>query len=194
MLDVDKTINDYVNELSGLYLRYSDDFLVALPNVCENKAKIHCDWLLNFINSTPGLELHSEKTNSYNYENKNIIDSKLKSDSCLDYLGFVFDGQKVKIRPKAISKYHYRLYKKSRAIGMMGHRTKYGKTISYKNIYDVYSTTKTNLTNEKHSNFIDYIKRADQTLSLNDPESQSIKNNHKAKVRKAINRAKEKYS
>ena len=37
--------------------------------------------------------------------------------SSINYLGFLFDGKNIKIRPRAITKYYYRMRRKARTIG-----------------------------------------------------------------------------
>jgi hypothetical protein len=49
MLDVDKKINDYINSKNGLYMRYSDDFIVVLPTAEKNNFQLEFDYLLEWV-------------------------------------------------------------------------------------------------------------------------------------------------
>lgn len=54
----------------------------------------------------------------------------------LSYLGFTFNGSEITIRDKTISKYYYRLYRKTKATVR---QIKNGKRVSCKKIYLKYS-------------------------------------------------------
>ncbi|MGN1433499.1 MAG: hypothetical protein ACI4XI_07335, partial [Ruminococcus sp.] len=55
------------------------------------------------------------------------------------FLGFSFDGSKITIRSKTISKYYYRMYSKAKTITKNKGYTKNGKKISKENLYKRYS-------------------------------------------------------
>mgnify|MGYP002508161716 CR=1 FL=1 len=38
MLEIDKSIHDFVTAYGGLYMRYSDDFIIVLPHIEEAAA------------------------------------------------------------------------------------------------------------------------------------------------------------
>lgn len=144
MLVFDKKIHDYIEDVDGLYMRYSDDFIIVLP--IENKIgfKEEFNFIQEIINSIPHLKLQSEKTQIYKYSNGlivscNELNNVPNGKDCINYLGFTFDGSKVTIRDKTISKYYYRMYRKLKTITKSDGISKYGNRISNKNIYEKYS-------------------------------------------------------
>ena len=64
MMDVDRKIKSVVSDLSGIYMRYSDDFIIVLP-VDESTAKNAIESINKVIQDTPGLELEPKKTQIY---------------------------------------------------------------------------------------------------------------------------------
>ena len=181
MLQADKDINEYVAINNGKYMRYSDDFLVILPYESESKIHEHKNWVLSYFQEMNGLvEINEKKTFIHIYNNGTIATFPKNTTSSLDYLGFVFDGLNVKLRPKTISKYHYRMRRKARHIGRRNWVSPQGKIISAKNLYKIYSS------NGEQQTFIDYAKRAKDTLKLNDPEANAVIKHHKRKIAHAI--------
>lgn len=179
MIEFDNQIKTYVTNYNGKYLRYSDDFLIIIPITNLQEVKTHQDNILNQIEKhDTKIELQKEKTFSYIFQDESIYGGNNNIKSHLDYLGFIFDGKTIKIRPKAITKYYYRMRRKAKTIGINNWETKKGHRISAKNLYKVYSKGK--------GTFLDYIKRADNSLHLTDNESQALLKRHKHKIRMAI--------
>lgn len=142
MIQFDKKINEFVSNLNGLYLRYSDDFIIILPQHNEiNFEEIH-KFLNDVVKETDGLSLQPDKTQLYSYKNNEILNITKPNDvynDHIDYLGFVFDGKEVTLRPKTVSKYYYRMYKKLNHIVKSKGVTKYKRKISYENLYKTYT-------------------------------------------------------
>jgi len=181
MLQADKDINDYVEENNGLYMRYSDDFLIVIPYEDEESTNKHKEWVLSYFQKMNGLvELHPDKTSVLVYRKDTLLSFPENSNANLDYLGFVFDGIHIKIRPKAITKYYYRMRRKARHIGSSNWISPKGKHITAKNLYRTYSS------NDKQQTFIDYAKRAKVTLNLNDHELNTLIKQNKHKISMAI--------
>lgn len=102
MLDFDRTIAAWVEERRGLYRRYCDDILVAVPSTCM-------DDVAAFVMAqivTLGLEIQPDKTTSHHFEDAN---GQVRLDEPLSYLGLVFDGPRVLLRTVAISRYYAKL-------------------------------------------------------------------------------------
>ena len=138
MLDVDKIINDFVSGYNGLYMRYSDDFIIALPHMGEGMAVNILTRVRELFNSSgfPGLELQPGKTQYYHfYENhiencgKVIHEDADCTNRYLNFLGFTFDGINVSVRAKTVSKYYQRMGRKAKSIVKSDGYTKLG--ISY---------------------------------------------------------------
>lgn len=170
MLDIDKQINNYVSSLNGLYMRYSDDFIVVIPK--SSLARTVFDNVKNIIKTAPRLELQPEKTQYFMFDNKEIIncgkefdDSSDCSNRFVNFLGFSFDGNKVVIRAKTTTKYYYRMYSKAKTIAKSGGYSCKGKRISKKNLYKGYSIRGAFC---KRGNFISYVERSKGVFGKNE--------------------------
>lgn len=142
MLDFDKQMNDYIVENHGLYMRYSDDFIIILPKYNLATFKDQFKYVFSVIQSVPRVQLEPEKTQIFEYTNgiikscnEDILEDVSNGKDFMNYLGFTFDGQNVYLRAKTISKYYYRLYRKLKTVVKSKGITKRGKRISCKNIY-----------------------------------------------------------
>jgi len=119
MLDFDKNINNFITSKAGLYRRYSDDFIIAIPQCNMKELREAWNYINKVINSVKRLELQPNKTRLFEYNHSqikncnNLLFEKIpNSKDIIDYLGFSFDGKVVTIRDKTISKYYYRMYRK----------------------------------------------------------------------------------
>ena len=140
----------------------------------------HVTQIFSQADKIDGLDLQQEKTKVYVYDNGSITKVASNSPSSIDYLGFVFDGTNIKLRPKAITKYYYRMHRKARSIGRNNWQSQKGKHISAKNLYSIYAS------NDKQQTFIDYAKKAQQKLKINDRETEAVIKHHKRKIAHAI--------
>ena len=185
MLDVDKQINDAVRKLGGMYIRYSDDFMIILPDIPEIDAAKELKRFSEMLEQTPGLKLEPNKTQYFHYGNGGLIncgkifhENADDSNLMINFLGFSFDGCKVRIRSRTISKYYYRMYRKARNIVKMGGYTPGGKRISCKNLYLAYSE-------KGSSNFLTYVDRAAAEYGSSEPIKKDTRR-HMQKIRKAL--------
>ena len=182
MLDFDKAITDFIKLQQGLYMRYSDDFILVFSNI-----KV-VDFVFNEINKIPDLEIANEKTQLYFFsENKikkcndliNLNDTSGKND--VNYLGFCFDGKKITFRDRTISKYYRKLYGKTKTIVRNNGMTKTGKRISKKNLYLKYSIKgKSN----NRGNFITYVEKSKEIFGK-DVFIENIISKHMGKIKRA---------
>ena len=181
MMRFDRTIQEYVSRHSGIYRRYSDDFLIAIPICGEDEAKRHIGHIFSCIHEMDGLiELQREKTSLYLFEQGQIRAYPSKDPAFIDYLGFWFDGENIRIRPRSITKYYYRMRRKARTIGRSSGMSLYGRHIISRNLYQIYSHSNKNRT------FIDYAKTARQMMNLHDPETDAVIKRHKQKIAQAV--------
>ena len=205
MIDTDKTINSEVAARGGLYMRYSDDFVIILPKISEKNAILTLRKIVTNINNTPGLKLQDEKTQFFKYENGTLENCGNRfhvaadcSKKTLDFLGFSFDGQSVSIRAKTTTKYYYKMNRKAKTIRKNGGITHRGNKISAKVLYDRYSIRgaypdKSNADSPKldskkkynSGNFITYVLRAKKEYGKGNLNEKIIKR-HMQKIRKAI--------
>lgn len=189
MLDVDKQITRYVSQFEGMYMRYSDDFIVVIPNADKEKSNEAFSWIRNVINSVPGLTLQTEKTQFFSYDGTVLCNcGKLFSDTAdcghrfINFLGFTFDGSKISIRSKTVSKYYYRMRRKAKTIRKLNSGDGKDGHVSCQNLYRLYSERGSY--GEK-GNFLSYVRRAQRSYGGNELITRDTKR-HMQKIRKAL--------
>lgn len=189
MLEFDKKVNEYVTERQGLYMRYSDDFIVILPRKNINEFRDDYCFIKSVIMLVPRLRLEPEKTQIFKYDggslkncNEDILDNVENGKNVINYLGFSFDGKVVSLRDKTVSKYYYRLYRKLKTIVKRKGVTKKGKQISCANVYLKYSIKGENSDN---GNFITYVKRAERIFE-DERAIGNVRRKHMQKIRKRL--------
>ena len=176
MIKFDKDIKRYVICKGGIYMRYSDDFIIVLPYERDAEIADFTSYIFSYVESMKGLiDLQKEKTSCYTYKDEVIYEGD--QPSSINYLGFLFDGKSIRIRPRAITKYYYR---KAHAIGRSNWISSKGRRISAKELYSIYSR------NDEKQTFIDYARKAKGILKLNDQEANALIKHHKRKIAMAI--------
>lgn len=195
MLEFDKKISNYVSKRNGYYFRYSDDFIIMLP--IEKEAEIYDikNDVFSIRSTIPRLLLKQEKTHLYMYEKKQIIAYPEKEISQIKYLGFIFDGEGIKIRPKTITKYYYRMQRKAYNYGKnyreKSNDDKNGVIKPARKLYAIYGKNKKNKKDKNNKQtFIDYAQKATRVLRLNDNETKAIIKFYKQKIALAIKKGK----
>lgn len=179
MIKFDKDIKRYVTSKGGIYMRYSDDFIIVLPYERDAEIADFTSYIFSYVESMKGLiDLQKEKTSCYTYKDEVIYEGD--QPSSINYLGFLFDGKNIRIRPRAITKYYYRMRRKAHTIGRSNWISSKGRYISAKELYSIYSR------NDEKQTFIDYAKKAKGILKLNDQEADALIKHHKHKIAMAI--------
>lgn len=162
MIKFDKMINDLITTNNGMYRRYSDDIIIVIPDL--SKAYEIYNKVMNIISVIPRLELSPEKTKCFIKRNNCIhrVDLKtkkvIKNNTIIDYLGFSYDGECVKIREKTIAKYYRKMYSRIKTINKWTIKT--GKNIGRRKMYKQYSYLGKNTKDVKKGNFLSYADRA----------------------------------
>ena len=179
MIKFDKDIKRYVTSKGGIYMRYSDDFIIVLPYERDAEIADFTSYIFSYVESMKGLiDLQKEKTSCYTYKDEVIYEGD--QPSSINYLGFLFDGKNIRIRPRAITKYYYRMRRKAHTIGRSNWTSSKGRRISAKELYSIYSR------NDEKQTFIDYARKAKGILKLNDQEANVLIKHHKRKIAMAI--------
>lgn len=115
MLDFDEKVHFEVksNSKNAYYQRYSDDLII----ICDQQdEKYFYDLIRKEIEEDANLDIQPKKTNIYRYELTNnseftggIVKNRIISpDKQLEYLGFMYDGSKIRVKAAGFSKF-YRL-------------------------------------------------------------------------------------
>jgi len=84
-----------------VYRRYSDDILLLVPSGAETAANA----FLPNLAASMGLTINSAKTEVSRFSGSNPI----TVDRPLTYLGFTFDGERVSLRARTLSRYYRRM-------------------------------------------------------------------------------------
>ena len=185
MMDVDRKIKDITDQCAGLYMRYSDDFMVVLP-LDEAAARTAIFSINQIIESTPGLTLEPQKTQIYKTDLpyiKNIGETFLEnadgSKRVINFLGFTFDGTTTTLRAKTVSKYYYRMYRKAHTIAENPDQK--GKD----HLYERYSERGARPSGKDSGNFFTYVQRAERIFGDTEEIRKPVKR-HMAKIKRAL--------
>ncbi len=204
MLEADKKINEVVMTCNGMYMRYSDDFIVIIPGTNIDTAKNVIGAVKTILSQTKNLILEPAKTQYFCCTPGKLTSCgelfDTKEDhpkTVLSFLGFSFDGSKASIRAKTIGKYYYRMYRKAKHIAACNGYTPQGKHISCKQLYEKYSergmkpqSSSTQMQSHRPSgNFLSYVDRSTQIFGKDDNITRDTKR-HMSKIRKALKKSK----
>ena len=189
MLEVDKLINDMITAHGGMYMRYSDDFIVVLPDNDGCDALGVFEQIRVYLRCAPRLTLEPNKTQYFHYSEGVLVNCGKSfhanaddSNRYINFLGFTFDGKKVSIRMKTVSKFYYRMYRKAKSIAKSGGYTSSGKHISCENLYRRYSERGAT---GKKGNFLTYVARAEKEFGSEEAITRDTKR-HMQKIRMAL--------
>ena len=190
LLDFDKKINNFITSQGGFYRRYCDDFIVVLPNNGSDRFLFQKNEVQSIISAIPRLILQPQKAKAYHYSSGHVINytNKVfpeceKGNDIINYLGFSFDGSKISIRQKTISKYYRRMYRKADTIVSHNGISQEGKRIPRTNIYKSYSKygktvrkSTDSFSSSKHKgNFLSYVERSEKIFGPNESISRDTK-------------------
>ena len=125
MIKWDLLLKEWVDSKNGFYQRYSDDFIIVIPKIECSKGNLEA-FINNQVKSIPKLVLQPEKQKWFEVRPDEIINfEKILSENInivksektrINYLGFSFDGDKVSIRDKTISRYYGKMNEAIRSI------------------------------------------------------------------------------
>jgi hypothetical protein len=183
MIEFDKNVSTYINNISGIYRRYSDDIVI----VCDrSKYKDAIKYIINQIEKTCKLTIQKEKTEIKFFSKNRRGDVHCKdengNDSTMQYLGVISDGKVENLRASTISRYVRRItnaVKKESRLSKKNQR-KFAKRKIYKK------------TIHNKNGFRSYAKNAIQILQSKNLKKQMGTNNLVKIVRKRIKKEKTK--
>lgn len=198
MLSCDKQLYKLITSNNGLYMRYSDDFIIIIPYDNNEQFKYLYEKIMIILKRVTNLQLEQTKTKIFHYHNNTvenvshiILNDSEKKKQLIEFLGFSFDGKTIRIRDKTISKYYNKLHRKIKTIiYQYGNQTPPRKIYS-KNLYEKYTYkgskayTRKNKTDESKGNFIDYVIRAQNKFGSKTVGI--ILRRHMQKIRKKLN-------
>ena len=98
MLDYDSMMKAYVESVGGHYFRYCDDILLIVPPGLKAAAE---SLAVSEITKL-GLNINSKKTDKVDFV---LTANGLRASKPLQYLGFLFDGQRILLRSASLARY-----------------------------------------------------------------------------------------
>jgi hypothetical protein len=109
MFRFDQAMAAEAARLGGTYRRYSDDILLICPPA-------DADGLMSFLSNAlvqhcGGLTLNEEKTSRINFTGTRLA----ANTRHLQYLGFLFNGERAVLRPSTVSRYYGRMRRAARS-------------------------------------------------------------------------------
>ena len=117
MLDFDEHIYLKTSSKKSFYSRYSDDIII----VCDRRDELFFyNLIIEEIETQAKLDIQPSKTNVFRYELNSenrfkgglFVNDTINPNKQLEYLGFMYDGAKVRVKTVAFSKF-YRKMKRS---------------------------------------------------------------------------------
>lgn len=212
MMDFDKNIHEYIQANDGFYMRYCDDFIIILPGTGKDYFLQKYTAVKSYIEEVPRLILEVSKTQIYEYRNQSIVncnvyitdEKEARVKNRMDYLGLSFDGKKISIRDRTLSKYYYRMYRKVKSARHWSFKKKRVQTKSLYNLYSVHRnkdqlslTGYKGNTKDQHKrdrgNFLTYVQRAEKEFGKSESVNQGTYR-HMTKIKRAVDKWKTYFS
>ncbi|OUL07536.1 RNA-dependent DNA polymerase [Sedimentibacter sp. SX930] len=189
-LSFDIELNEIANNYSGLYRRYSDDFILVIPKseIANDLDMRGIEGYIRDLAKKNKIVIQENKTGLYLYKNQEVINIDNPKIRRLDYLGFIFDGKTVRMRGKSPYKF-YRKAKQMIGYSQARKRTRQLPKLPYrKRIYSLYTDLGTKST--EFGNFISYAKRAQKKFDEISPNTTNLMmtqiKNRKKKIEKMM--------
>lgn len=186
MLECDRAISSHVFTAGGFYMRYSDDFCIVFPGSTQEDANQFFGEILDILTTVPRLTLQPDKTQYFYVHNECVENVGIKFNSSancknrfINFLGFTFDGSRVFIRDKTISKYYYRMRRKAHTVVR---QRQSGKHIPAHRLYALYSIKGAN---KWPGNFLSYVQRCQNVFGVDEPLNRPIKV-HMSKIKQVL--------
>lgn len=110
MMDFDKAVLSKVRSIDGEYYRYCDDMILIIDEKYADEIK---EFVIGEIGSLK-LKINDKKTQNIIFKNGLIQKNNnpnFNYPHLLQYLGILYDGEKVFLRETGLSKFHYKLRK-----------------------------------------------------------------------------------
>ncbi|RTL69972.1 MAG: hypothetical protein EKK41_13225 [Hyphomicrobiales bacterium] len=159
MLDFDAAVHAYVSKWGGSYRRYSDDIMV----ICAPSFRLQ---VVNFVRKEiaklgGAVTLSEEKTEISTFERKG---GSVTCDRPATYLGFTFDGTRVSLRGRTLSRYYRRMSYATRHAAASA-RAKGSAIVFKRKLFRDFSHLGSD-------NFYSYARRAAKTFDNKSPTKQ----------------------
>ncbi|AUX25172.1 hypothetical protein SOCEGT47_057160 [Sorangium cellulosum] len=159
LLELDEELNKVVSGVDGFYRRYCDDILI----VCPPCHKLSVERKLGDLLDAHKLKLNRDKSEDIVF----TVSSRLValhptrgSHFPMQYLGFSFDGEHVRIRPSSISRFYRKMRKRVWRSRLSAARHVSNKKVFRGVLYERY-------THLGGKNFVSYAYRSARSMNDN---------------------------
>lgn len=203
MIQFDEKIFALVRSYHGIYRRYSDDFIIAIPEkyITEEQYQqmIHqLQGIFNQRNTNTGkylVKLSPEKTKKYRVSANLIICNEKKEHGIISFLGFSYDGKRVYIKDSSVRRYYSHAYSKAdhvvkQNVQLSQLKKNRRKTTNLYTLYSISGLYRNSSKSNRGSNFPVYSKRAHFIFQKNfKSENQTglVAQRHMRQLRKRLN-------
>jgi len=176
MLDFDIEMHSAASIRSASYRRYSDDILLICKPDDASFIESHLIGML--AAKTHTLELNVKKSEKSEFRSVSV--AKQRVDKPLTYLGFTFDGAKVSLRGRTLSRYYRRMTYATRHTAVAASKNATSKKPYKRSLYKQFSHL-------GKASFYAYAKRASHIMNDGTPIRQ-LRRHFKILNRKLCNR------
>lgn len=160
MIGFDEAAAAYFESIGAYFRRYSDDIIVVCDCLQEAAVMSFVEAKIHALGSA--IEISKEKTEIAHFDSD--LSGKITCDRPLTYLGFTFDGSRILLRDRTLSRYYRRMTYAGRRAANAAKRL--GSKVVYKR------KLISQFTHLGPSNFYTYAKRASVKFMDNSPKRQ----------------------
>lgn len=128
MMDFDLEMKTLADEVGGYYRRYSDDILWVCGSMATEQVIARLKQVLANLGGRTALNDDKTEVSTFHTTSLGIIEC----DRAIQYLGFVFDGARVRIRPQTLSRFWRRVIYAARATTRAARRSPFKPSLPYK--------------------------------------------------------------
>lgn len=173
MIQFDEKIFKLVQAYHGIYRRYSDDFIIVIPEkyATEEQYQRMIDQLQEMFNrrsTNTGkylVKLSPEKTKKYRVSASLDICNSKRGHGIISFLGFSFDGKKVYIKDSSVRRYYSHAYSKVDTVVRQNallsqHKKNKRRTTNLYTLYSIPGLYRNVSKFKRESNFPVYSRRA----------------------------------
>ena len=176
-IEFDVCMKNLADQHLGMYRRYSDDFILVIPKkqisgVVSQTQIEAIEKRVRALAEENEIEIQETKTGLFYYSDNRITNLKEKKVSHIDYLGFVFDGKRVRMRGKSPYKFYRKAYKLIDSSKKVRERKNIEEFPYRKMIYSLY--TDLGINRGDFGNFIAYAQRAQDTFDQLSPNTENL--------------------
>lgn len=149
LLDFDEALNACAAAHGGFYRRYCDDILV----VCPHPHKATVEGVIYSLVESHKLTMNEGKRDDVEF----LLGSSLVANHPMQYLGFVFDGSRTRVRSSSIARFYRRMHERLLRARFSASRSQATKRIFLGPLYEQY-------THLGKNNFVSYVYRAAKAM------------------------------